>query len=105
MSAVRAGEASQLRCPLEQARKMVLVGDGAHESSGRVHRIGAQFGRASYPGTDAQRTLVLGIDDAMLAAAHRPGLFSDLPDPPPWSVPTTSFDLAGYREFPQRFGR
>ena len=103
VEAVRAGDASILRCPLEQARKMVLVADAAHESSGTIHRIGPEFSMVSDADSDRQRTHVAGIDAAIERAAREGRLLSDLDDPPPWAVRTTGFDPAGYRQFPKNF--
>jgi predicted dehydrogenase len=103
MDAVRSGEGSLLRCGLAEARKMVAALDGAHESSGRIHRIDPPHAVRMHEGGPRQRTVVRGLDALMAAAAARPGLFSDLDPPPPWSRTTQPFDLTGYDHFPQRF--
>jgi len=101
--AVQADDASRLRCPLEQARKMVLAIDAAHESSRMIHRIAGHYTQVADAGADEERTWIMDIDPLMESAARRPGLFSDLPGPPPWSVRTQPFTTADYRKFPQRF--
>jgi predicted dehydrogenase len=103
LEAIRLGDASMLRCPLEEARKMVLALDGAHESSGRIHRIGPAVARRVDEGTDKARTVVDGLDDLLVLAARQRCLFSDLDPAPRWSVKTGAFDLTDYTEFPRRF--
>jgi len=103
VKAVHTGDGSHLRCDLSNARQMTLATDGAHESSGRIHRIPPAFCRTENPGTKDQTTVLEGIDELMRAAADRACLFSDLPDAPKWTVATEPFDLAGYARFPQRF--
>lgn len=100
--AIRRGDASLLRCLLGETRKFVLALDGAHESSGRIHRIGPQHTRRVGDGGEA-RTLVTGLDALLARAAQERVLFSALADAPPWAVPTREFALAGYRAFPRRF--
>jgi hypothetical protein len=84
---------------------MVLALDGAHESSGRVHRISDGFKRRLDEGTDKARTVVEGLDKMLVQAARGRLLFSELPDAPGWAVSTQAYDLTGYTSFPQRFGR
>ena len=105
VEAVESGDASVLRCPLDQAWKMVLALDGAHESSGRVHRISDGFKRRLDEGTDKAHTVVEGLDEMLVQAARERLLFSELPDAPGWAVSTQAYDLTGYTSFPQRFGR
>lgn len=103
IEAVGSGDAGRLRCPLGETRKMVLALDGAHESSGRIHRIDEQHVGRLEAGTPNERTVVAGLEEALVAAAKRPGLFSDLPSPPPWARRTEPFELKAYDRFPQRF--
>lgn len=101
--AVAANDASMLRCPLEQARKMTLVANAAHESSLKIHRIGPEFTYTSSPDTLQQRIHVKGLDQLLQSAAAEGSLLSNLPDAPPWAVRTQAFGLDGYVRFPQRF--
>jgi len=103
LDAVRASDPSRLRCPLAETRKFVLALDGAHESSGRVHRIGREHWHFEEADTDRQRVVVGELDGILKAAKEQGRLFSDLPDAPPWAVAADPFDLDGYVEFPQRF--
>jgi predicted dehydrogenase len=101
--AVARNDPAGLRCPLAETRSYVLALDGAHESSGRIHRIAPEHWRLESPGTDDQRVVVDGLDDLLPAAARQAVLFSDLPAAPAWAVRTQPYDLAGYAGFPQRF--
>ena len=103
IQAVRAEDASMLRCPLAETRKFVLALDAAHESSGRIHRIDGEHWHLEDAGTDDQRVVIDGLDDVLAAANERGCLVSDLPDAPAWAVPGEPFDLADYDEFPRRF--
>ena len=105
LDAIEAGDASILRCPLDLTRAFTLALDGAHESSGRIHRIeGPAVSRAAEtPQGGEARTVVDGLDDLIVRAARTPCLFSDLDDAPPWAVRTRKVDLDGYCSFPQRF--
>ncbi|HRR79395.1 MAG TPA: Gfo/Idh/MocA family oxidoreductase, partial [Planctomycetota bacterium] len=62
--AVRANDRSLLRCDLAETRKFVLALDGAHESSGRIHRIAADHVRRVGEGGE-MRTVVEGLDAAL----------------------------------------
>jgi len=116
VEAVAAGDGSCLRCTPADARQFVLALDGAHESSGRVHRIDAACCRRVDEGTDKARTVVEGLDELICAAAERRGLggpaafdrggvplFSQVTPKPPWAVATHPYRLAGYNFFTQRF--
>ena len=103
IEAVRSGEAAGLRCPLGEARNYVLALDGAHESSGRVHRIGDEYWRIERDESGEQRIVVDGLDELLQSACQTGRLLSDLPDAPPWAVRTPAFDLAGYTRFPRVF--
>ena len=103
LDAVAAAAPARLRCPLAETRKYTLALDGAHESSGRVHRIAGEHFRVEQAGTGEQHVVVEGLDDAIAAANRQGKLFSDLPQRPAWAVATEPFDLADYRRFPQRF--
>ena len=103
LAAVRSGDPTGLRCPLEETRNYVLALDGAHESSGCVHRIDERHWRIERDGADDPRIVVAGLDDLLKAAGEAGLLLSDLPDAPPWAVPTEPFDLTDYARFPQRF--
>ena len=103
VAAIRADDASGLAGRVADVRPFVLAIDGAHESSGRIHRIGAAHSHRVGEGTDEARTVVARIDEAITCAAEERRLFSDLSDAPPWAVATEGFDLGGYRAFPVRF--
>ena len=107
LDAVEGDDESILRCTLAQTRAFVLALDGAHESSGRVHRIDGPAVRTvaetTKDGGADERTVVPGLDDLITRAARAGGLFSDLDDAPTWAVPSEAYDLGEYRSFPQRF--
>jgi len=103
VEAVRAGDGSRLRCPLAQTRRFVLALDGAHESSGRIHRVDRACCHRLDAGTAEARTVVDGLDERIRSAAERRCLLSDLPDAPSWAAASQPFDLGGYGAFPQRF--
>lgn len=103
VEAIRAGDPQHLREPLRQARKVVLVLNGAHESAGRIHRIEGPNVQTIDEGTDHERTVVAGLDDLLQRAADERCLLSDLNGSADWAVPTSWFDLSGYREFPRQF--
>ncbi|MBM4040168.1 MAG: Gfo/Idh/MocA family oxidoreductase [Planctomycetes bacterium] len=102
VEAVRANDPALLRCPLVETRKFVLALDGAHESSGCIHRIAPEHTRQVGEGGDA-RTVVVGLDTLLAQAAQAKCLFSDLAQAPGWAGGTGVFDLAGYPTFPTRF--
>jgi hypothetical protein len=103
VEAVRSGDGSMLRCDLPAARTHVLALDGAHESSGRIHRIDSEFTQRLDGGTDEARTVVDDLDAMLPAAAEAGCLFSELPNAPKWTARTRPFDVRGYKSFPQRF--
>jgi len=103
LRAVEVGDPELPKCTLADTRAYTLVADAMHESSGRIHRIDKPFVRRSGDEGDRGYTIIDGLDDALKRCAEGRCLFSDLPDPPPWSVPTERFDLGAYSEFPQRF--
>ncbi len=103
IEALRRGDPTGLRCPLAETRNFVLALDGAHESSGRIHRIDEKHWHVEGAGTDERRVVVPGLDELLKTADERGQLLSDLPDAPPWAVATEPFDLTGYASFPQRF--
>ncbi len=100
IAAASAGDVDMLRCHLEMCRPFTLAVNGAFESSGRVHRIGNEFIRTEGRGP-SRKMIIEGIDAAILQAASRGQLFSDLNLP--WAVATEPFDLSGYNRFPVRF--
>lgn len=100
--AVRASDPTLLRCPLSETRKFVLALDGAHESSGCIHRIAPEHIRRGGEGGEA-RTIVGCLDALLVQAARAKCLFSELADAPAWAVHTQAFDLAGYDFFPRQF--
>ncbi|HUT35436.1 MAG TPA: Gfo/Idh/MocA family oxidoreductase [Planctomycetota bacterium] len=102
VEAVRRNDGSVLRCPLSETRKFVLALDGAHESSGRIHRIGLEHVRKVGEGAEA-RTIVPGLDALLVQAARGKCLFGELPEAPAWATPCGAFDVAEYRCFPRRF--
>jgi len=101
--AVAANDPAELRCPLSAARNMVLALDGAHESSGQLHRIGPDHARHVHAGRPDARSIVAGLDELLVRCALRGRLFSDAVLPPAWAVATQAFDLQDYAQFPQRF--
>ena len=103
VQAVRRRDGAALRCPLVESRAMTLAGNGAHDSSEVIHRIGPACCRTVHQAKTEPRTVVDGLDEWLTEAARRRCLLSDLPDAPPWAVATKAFDLTGYREVPQRF--
>lgn len=102
VEAVRANNASLLRCPLAETRKFVLALDGAHESSGRIHRIASEHTHLVGDGGET-RTVIAEIDSLLPLAAQRRCLLSDLGDITPWAVTTRPFDLSRYKQFPRLF--
>jgi len=102
LKAIRDGVPDSMRCSLTHARAFVLALNGAHESSGRIHRISSEYTHTEGEGGQ-RRTIIDGFDATVNEAADRGCLFSDLPDAPPWAVRTEPFDLTGYARFPQRF--
>jgi hypothetical protein len=52
-------------------------------------------------GTPGAHTIIEGLDDLLIQAAHRRRLFSELGTA--WAVKTEGFDLDGYTSFPSRF--
>ncbi len=105
IQSVRSGDAGALLCPLAETRKFVVALDGAHESSGRVHRIGQEHWRLVAAGTPDQRVVVDGLDELLQAAEREGALPGDLPGAPPWAVAAEPFNVSGYDRFPQRFQR
>jgi predicted dehydrogenase len=103
VQAVRRGDGGTLRCPLAESRAETVAGDGAHESSEVIHRIDPACCRTVEDEQWRARKVVDGLNELLIDAARRQCLLSDLPSPPPWAVATKPFDLAGYRQFPQRF--
>jgi len=101
--AVQVGDPAVLRYDLATSRKVILALDGAHESSRKIHRIGAGHVRRLDDGTDEARTVVAGLDELLRRSADEKCLPSDLPDAPAWTVSTDTFDLSGYGRFPARF--
>jgi predicted dehydrogenase len=102
--AVVRNDPAGLRCPLAETRNYALALDGAHESSGQIHRIAQEHWRLEAPGTDDQRVVLAGLDDLLPAANRQAAMFSDLSPAPAWAVRTKLYDLAGYASFPRRFG-
>jgi len=103
VEAVRANDRSLLRCDLAETRKFVLALDGAHESSGRIHRVPAEHARRVGEGGEA-RTVVEGMDAALRYGAAARALLSEI-GTVPWAVATEPFDLTSYSSFPRRFER
>lgn len=103
LHAVQQNRPEDLRCTLEDTRKMVLALNAAHESSGRVHRIPDEHVTVKDKPDAPALAAVGGLEDVLAECARRRCLPGDLPDAPSWAVPTEPFDTAGYAEFPQRF--
>jgi len=103
LDALERGDGAGLRCTLRDARNMVLALNGAHESSRGVHAIDPKQTYRADDDTDAERTVVRGMDDLLNAAGQTPCLFSDLPDRAAWTVATEPFALAAYDRFPRQF--
>ncbi|NLW85408.1 MAG: Gfo/Idh/MocA family oxidoreductase [Planctomycetes bacterium] len=102
IEAVEKGDESLLRCPLAEARKAVLVIDGAHESSGRVHHIDQPHAREVVE-EEGRRFVVDGMEDVLKTCADQCLLPSDLKNPPAWAVAGEEFNLDAYNHFPRRF--
>ncbi len=100
---VRAGDASKIRCSLDDARNMTMVIDGAHESSSRIHRIDPTFVKQVRRDNGEEFTVVEGLDEILTAAAEKQCLLSDLETAPSWTVATKAYDMSNYSEFPQQF--
>jgi len=103
IEAIRKDDSSLLRCSLADTRAFTLALNGAHESSGLIHRIDAQHTRKIGAGLPTQRTVLVGLDEDINRAADQGRLFSDLSPAPAWTVATKVFDLAGYDKFPRVF--
>jgi predicted dehydrogenase len=103
VTAVTLDDGALLRCPLAEARKMVLALDAAHESSGRVHLIADNHWHRVDAGTPRERIVVDGLDDVIRQSAAAKCLPSQLPSPPAWAVATLPFEVGDYRNFPQWF--
>lgn len=103
LGAIAAGDSALIRCRMDQARHFVLALDGAHDSSRRIHRIGAEHVRREKEGTPDERTIVEGLDELLVRCAERRSLFSDARDAPDWTVATEPIDVRVYPCFPQRF--
>lgn len=103
LARVAADDATGLRGALAQTRPFVLAVNGAHESSGRIHRIGPEHVAKLDEGTPAERTVLAGVDELIRTAADKAALFQDLPDRPAWVVRTPPYRLTGYGFFPDRF--
>jgi len=104
VKAVANNDPSLIRCSLDDARKVTLTLNGAHESAVRVARIGESFYRNLTEANGDTRIFLDGIDELMAAAAASHGLFSDLGDKAPaWAKATKAFDVTNYRSFPQKF--
>ena len=103
IEAIKSDDASMIRCDLDDTRNAILALDGAHESSGKIHRIEGDAVRRDDDGTDKARTVVEGLNEAIASAAEKGCLFSDLDPAPEWAVATHPYDLSGYDEFPRRF--
>jgi len=103
LDAIEHNDPSEVRCSLADARNMALALNGAHESSGSIHRIDGPVVRTVNPGTDDERTVVEGMDALLPRAAERCCLPSDLDPAPAWAVTTDAYDLSGYTGFPRHF--
>jgi len=103
VEAVRTGDASLLRCDARQARPAVVAIDGAHESSGQIHRIAPRYARTITADNGATRTVVEDLDDSLRQAAENRCLLSDLDQAPAWAEATQPFETASYEHFPQQF--
>jgi predicted dehydrogenase len=103
VEAIRTQEAGLLGCSLSDARNTVLAVNGAHESSGEIHRISREFATRLDQGTDKERTVVKDLEGHLVAAAGKRCLLSDLSPAPRWAVATDPYDMCGYSIFPRRF--
>ncbi len=99
--AAQANDNDLLRCSLAQARKMTAVIDAAHESSRRIHRIGASHLRPDPQGGDYPS--IDNIEKIFARCAEEAALPSDLSSPPCWAQSTEPWPLEGYDRFPVRF--
>jgi len=103
IEAVENGDASKLMATLPDGRTAMTVVNGAHDSSGTIHRIPSRYCRRVDDSSDQALTIVDGLDDYIRAAAGSRRLFSDLESPPPWAVGTARIDISRYDAFPQQF--
>ncbi len=101
--AIEAGDPGVLRCPLGEAAKAIALLDGAHESSGTIHRIDDRWVREVEPGTPSRRWVVEGLDERLEAFHDSPELPGPSPGAPSWAVAGETFELTDYTSFPQRF--
>ncbi|NQU76579.1 MAG: Gfo/Idh/MocA family oxidoreductase [Planctomycetes bacterium] len=100
VAAAAANDTGLLRCHLEMCRPFTLAINGAFESARQVRRIPPEYLRITGEGP-GRKTVIQGIDSAVPRAASQCRLFSDLQLP--WAKRTATFDLTGYKRFPQRF--
>lgn len=103
IDAIEKNDESIIRCKLSDTRTFALALNGAHESSGKIHRIDESFVRIIDEGTDEAATEVEGLGDMITEGAKKTCLLSDLENAPSWTVATQVYDLEGYENFPQQF--
>lgn len=103
VAAIREQNPEALASRPQDGRKTILVCNGAHDSSGRIHRIASEHVDCTDKGTDQAMPAICGLAEYLSAATKRHCLLSELDPPPPWAVKTEQFDLTDYGGFPQRF--
>lgn len=91
----RIGDPEAFICGLDIAGVQTLCVNGAHESS-PVRRVDAEF-LTDEPFEGSTRTIIEGVDEAILRGFERERLFSELDVP--WSRPAPVFPLDGYETF------
>ena len=103
INAVRTGDKSLLGTDLLNGRRSILVVNGAFDAAGTIEQIPSKYIQRVDEGTEKARTVIEGVDQAILDSAKQFCLFSELSGVP-WAKPAGRFDLKGYNHFPQRYG-
>ena len=94
----RAGEATELDCPLAMTRSVVLATDGAFLSAGRPRPIDAQHLNIYHDDeTNSRATEIRGIGEIIDRAFAERKLYSDLGVP--WAEATEPVSVEGLTEF------
>jgi predicted dehydrogenase len=101
--AIETDDAGVLRCPLGEAGKAIALLDGAHESSGTIHRVDGRYVREVEASSPSRRWVVEGLDERLEAFHDDPHLPGESKDAPPWAVAGETFELTDYTSFPRRF--
>lgn len=92
-----------LGCTLANGRNVIATINAAFESSRVVRPIPADLTRRVPDKNGSPITVVEGLREAIAQCGAQGKLFSDIGCP--WAVATQPFDLTGYKQFPQQFGK